>query len=312
MEYSERIKQFRQQKGVTQQQLADEIGVSRQSVVRWENGFAVPSMFYAQKLAVYFGVTVWFLMTGEEEKKSSENTDRDTREKYKLATVKFCIVEAAIIVGYALICGLIHLISYWLVQSNRDTYVNRGIIKSAYYVADVLVVIALFAILAYWIVRLLQWFHSTDDKYLLYRLYRLWNIGLLLWLTNVLTVVFLIYLYVAYAAVLYIAALFVAAPIDYVFDFIFKKVCGKRMVVPHNTVLGIINCVFAIVAAACVAAIVGWIIYAVNFINPLYGLEILFALMYFGIAVAVIGILYIIARATVHFTYLRRRTANNE
>ena len=29
------------------------------------------------------------------------------------------------------------------------------------------------------------------------------------------------------------------------------------MVVPHNTVLGIINCVFAIVAAACVAAIRG-------------------------------------------------------
>ena len=70
MEYSERIKQFRQLKSVTQQQLADEIGVSRQSVVRWENGFAVPSMFYAQKLAVYFGVTVWFLMTGEEEKKA--------------------------------------------------------------------------------------------------------------------------------------------------------------------------------------------------------------------------------------------------
>lgn len=314
MEYNERIKQFRMQKNITQQQLAGEIGVSRQSVVRWENGFAVPSLYYAQKLATYFGVTVTYLMTGEEEKKPSDAVDRDSRIKHKLTTVKFCIVQAAIVVGYALICGLIHLISYWFIQSGRDTYVYRGIIKSAYYVADVLVVIALFTTLAFWIIRLLQWLNSTDDKFLLYRLYRLWNVGLLLWLTNLLTVVFLIYLYVAYAAVLYIAALFVAAPIDYVFDFIFKKAYGKRMVVPRNTVLSIINCVFAMVAAACVAAVVGWIIYVVNVnsIHGVYGLEILYGLAYFGIAVAVVGILYIIARVILHFVYVRRRAANNE
>lgn len=311
MEYNERIKEYRTQKNVTQQQLADEIGVSRQSVVRWENGFAVPSMYYAQKLSRYFGVTVTYLMTGEEEKTRSENTDRDARIKYKLFTVKFCIVQAAIIVGYALICGLIHLISYWFIQSGHDNYVYRGIIKSAYYVVDVMIVIALFTVLAYWIIQLLQWLNSTDDKYLLYRLYRLWNIGLLLWLTNLLTVVFLIYLYVAYAAVLYIAALFVAAPIDYVFDFIFKKAYGKKMVVPRNTVLSIINCVFAMVAAACVAAIVGWIIYVVNVnsTHGIYSLEILYGLAYFGLAVAVVGILYIIARVTLHVVYVRRHRA---
>lgn len=311
MEYNERIKQFRLQKSVTQQQLADEIGVSRQSVMRWENGFAVPSMYYAQKLAEYFGVTVTYLMTGEEEKKPSEAVDRDSRIKHKLATVKFCIIATAIIIANVIAAVIIGAVNYWYIQAGHDTALLRGVIATAYRVLSGITFVALFAALAFWIIRLLQWLNSTEDKYLLYRLYKCWNIGLLIWLTCVLTAVFLIYMYVAYAAALYIAALFISAPIDYVFDFVFKKAYGKRMIAPRNTVLGILNCVFFIIAAACLATLIGWIIYVVN-VFPTYGLEILFACLYFGIAVAAIGISYIIARVIIHYAYVRRRTANNE
>lgn len=42
--------------GLTQQQLADKLGVSHISVSRWETGKAIPSPRYIKKMADMFGV----------------------------------------------------------------------------------------------------------------------------------------------------------------------------------------------------------------------------------------------------------------
>ena len=45
------IKKMREQRGLTQKQLADLIGVAQQHVSRWENGKHRPSIDTVQKLA---------------------------------------------------------------------------------------------------------------------------------------------------------------------------------------------------------------------------------------------------------------------
>lgn len=65
MEYYENIRRLRKASGYTQQQLADALQVSRQTVVRWENGWNVPNFRSAQEMARLFGVDVGELMTGE-------------------------------------------------------------------------------------------------------------------------------------------------------------------------------------------------------------------------------------------------------
>lgn len=56
------IKRIRQNKGVTQEQLGDSIGVSGQAVSKWENGSALPDIQVLPKLADYFGISIDELM----------------------------------------------------------------------------------------------------------------------------------------------------------------------------------------------------------------------------------------------------------
>ena len=48
------IKRLRQNKGVTQEQLGDVLGISSQAVSKWENESALPDILILPKLADYF------------------------------------------------------------------------------------------------------------------------------------------------------------------------------------------------------------------------------------------------------------------
>ena len=52
------IKEYREQKRITQQELADAVGVSRQTMVAMEKGNYEPSLGLALKLAKFFKVRV--------------------------------------------------------------------------------------------------------------------------------------------------------------------------------------------------------------------------------------------------------------
>ena len=303
MEYNERIKQYRTQKGATQQQLADDIGVSRQSVVRWENGFTVPSMYYAQKLAQYFGVTVTELMTGVDEK-SGETQCADADVKYKLSVTRFCIACLAIATVYILVRGLVWTVRYWYIQTGRDGAELRTVMGALYYTIDAVAAAAAFSVLAFWILRLVKWLNSSDNKFLLYRRYRLWNIGVIVWLASIVAAAFVTYAHISYLLTACIAVA-TAAVVDYLFDFVFKKIYGKRMVVPCNKAVNIVNLVFAVIGIACIAVVVGLILYEASDVHS-NGLGTLFALFYLGIAMAVIILAYIVVRAVLHTVYVRR------
>lgn len=67
MELKDKLKKLRQDKGLTQAQLADAIFVSRSTVAKWENGLGLPNPAAMQALAEYFGVTHAELSTTEPE-----------------------------------------------------------------------------------------------------------------------------------------------------------------------------------------------------------------------------------------------------
>lgn len=57
-----RIAELRHKKKITQQELADIVGVSFQTISKWENGVAMPDITYLPVLAEYFGVSIDQLM----------------------------------------------------------------------------------------------------------------------------------------------------------------------------------------------------------------------------------------------------------
>ena len=63
-----KIRELRERRGLTQQQLSDLLSVSRQTVISLEGGRYNPSILLAHRVAVTFGMTIEqiFLFGGEE------------------------------------------------------------------------------------------------------------------------------------------------------------------------------------------------------------------------------------------------------
>ena len=72
----ENIRRLRRAADMTQEQLADKLGVAYQSVSRWENGTTYPDMEFLPVLAGIFGVTVDELLGMEENRKKEWIIDR--------------------------------------------------------------------------------------------------------------------------------------------------------------------------------------------------------------------------------------------
>lgn len=58
MTIQNRIKEYRQKGGITQEQLAESVGVSRQTVVAMEKGNYIPSLLLAMRLSQIFKTKV--------------------------------------------------------------------------------------------------------------------------------------------------------------------------------------------------------------------------------------------------------------
>ena len=63
---AEALKQRRTEKGLTQEQLAEHLGVSRQAVSKWEQGLSEPSTANLLALARLYGISVDALLQAEQ------------------------------------------------------------------------------------------------------------------------------------------------------------------------------------------------------------------------------------------------------
>ena len=72
MKLYEKITLYRKKNGLSQEELAEKIGVSRQAVSKWETGDALPEITKLKALAETFNVTVDFLLDDEKEEFSQQ------------------------------------------------------------------------------------------------------------------------------------------------------------------------------------------------------------------------------------------------
>ena len=72
MEFGEKLKQLREERGMTQQTVAEKLYVTRQAVSRWECGARYPDLLMAKKIAQILDVTIDEMLSGEELKQDVE------------------------------------------------------------------------------------------------------------------------------------------------------------------------------------------------------------------------------------------------
>ena len=75
--FDTRLKKLRQEKGILQDTLAEEIGVTKGTVSVWERGVRKPDFATLEKLASYFDVTLPYLLGESEYRNPQEMADED-------------------------------------------------------------------------------------------------------------------------------------------------------------------------------------------------------------------------------------------
>ena len=71
------FRELRREKGLTQEQLAERLGVSRRTVSRWETGSNLPDLDILIEMADYYEVELRELLDGE---RRSEKMDKELEE----------------------------------------------------------------------------------------------------------------------------------------------------------------------------------------------------------------------------------------
>ena len=116
MELAGNIYRLRAERGMSQEELAAALGVSRQSVSKWETGAATPELDKVAALAALFGVTMDELVLGEA--RTAQETDEEgdgegsasylqPRRRYIAAVALLCTGAALAAVLFLLGAGLI-------------------------------------------------------------------------------------------------------------------------------------------------------------------------------------------------------------
>lgn len=110
MEFSEKLKQLRLRKGISQAKLADEIHISRSAVAKWENGLGLPNEESLKRLAEYFEIDVAEFLPDK------ENEQTLVSKNQTIASQKKLIV--GLLIGVA--AGLL-LLGYLFIEPLRDS-----------------------------------------------------------------------------------------------------------------------------------------------------------------------------------------------
>ena len=83
MEFHEKLQQLRKQKGLTQEQLADQLYVSRAAVSKWESGRGYPNIDSLKALAKFYSVTIDELLSGEQMLTIAEEDQKHRTQNFR-------------------------------------------------------------------------------------------------------------------------------------------------------------------------------------------------------------------------------------
>ena len=83
MEFHKNLQALRKRRGLTQEELAQVLYVSRAAVSKWESGRGYPNIDSLKAIAAFFGVTIDGLLSGEEVLTIAEEDHRQTQAHFR-------------------------------------------------------------------------------------------------------------------------------------------------------------------------------------------------------------------------------------
>lgn len=131
MNMADRIQYLRKGKGISQEELADKVGVSRQAVSKWESEQSTPDIEKIIIMSDFFGVTTDYILKGIE-------PAADNEQKGKETTSKILYILSTAFVAAGLFCAF----GGWYAEQTMETVWGSMIIQAVgiagYFIATIL------------------------------------------------------------------------------------------------------------------------------------------------------------------------------
>lgn len=131
------LKDLRREKGITQEQLAEELGVSGRTISRWENGNNMPDISLLVEIAEYFDVNIPEIIKGERKSEDMKEEAKEVAETMSdyAKTEKEQLVKS--IRNMSLI-GLAALLVYFVLDVT-GVYDRNNLLRYAYGISEALI-----------------------------------------------------------------------------------------------------------------------------------------------------------------------------
>ena len=141
------LKELRKEKGLTQEQLAEQFHVSRRSVSRWETGNNMPDISLLVEIAGFYDTSISEIINGE---RKSEKMNEEVKEVAETMSdyagaEKVSIVKS--IRGLSLI-GLLALMAYFLLDVT-GVFENNHLLEYLYVYSEAMIYVTVLLIPLY-------------------------------------------------------------------------------------------------------------------------------------------------------------------
>lgn len=107
MAIGKRISELRKKNGMTQEQLAEALGTTRQAVSKWESEKSSPDIDCAIRMGKLFDVSMDYLLLGEDHPEESQNPDKlPPTQSANKSNWKKMVFAILLCIGITLVCLL--------------------------------------------------------------------------------------------------------------------------------------------------------------------------------------------------------------
>lgn len=141
MDFGTNLKQLRKEKNLTQEELAECLGVSPQTVSKWENNLSMPDISALPVMADYFGISLDSLLLHNADQRDKEMKDfakhiHELADSGNMAEAYTTLKEA--MGKWALSASMNHLMSWaaYQLSKEKDGEMRQQLLKEALMYAD--------------------------------------------------------------------------------------------------------------------------------------------------------------------------------
>lgn len=134
MEFHEKLQELRKQKNLTQEQLAEQLYVSRTAISKWESARGYPSIDSLKEISKFFSISLDDLLSGEEiitiaqedsRKKLHHLTDFSIISPEYTGLAILLVVHCSVVVWLCCMLPYVNLvINYRCLNTDEDNYEN--------------------------------------------------------------------------------------------------------------------------------------------------------------------------------------------